>query len=120
MLEPLEATRVVARPDTLDAARLNPDALLLRLAPDDVLVIGGGVQVEDPFAIVVPDSGWVAWRIGEDQLREALVGLCAFEIHPGFNQGMVAGLPAKVWIDGDRSLVIVAAVYAAEFEERFR
>lgn len=120
MLEPLVGTRVVARPDTLDAARLSADALLLRLAPDDALVIGGDVQVDDPFAIVVPDSGWVAWRIGEDQLREVLVRLCAFKIHPGLNQGMAAGLPAKVWIDGDRTLVIVAAAYAAELEERFR
>jgi len=120
VLEPLEATRVIARPAALDAVRVSPGTLLMRLAPDDALVIGGDVQVDDPFAIVVPDSGWVAWRFGEDQLREALVRLCAFEIHAGLNQGMVAGLPAKIWIDGDRSLVIVAAAYSAEFEERFR
>lgn len=120
MLEPLVATRVVARPAAIDAVHLSSGTLLMRLAPDDALVIGGDVQVDDPFAIVVLDSGWVAWRFGEDQMREALARLCAFEIHAGLNQGMVAGLPAKVWIDGERSLVIVAAAYAAEFEDRFR
>ncbi len=119
VLERLDAFRVVAAPDAIDAARLTEHALLMRLAPDDALVVGGDVAVDDPHAIVVRDTGWAAMPIEEGPLREALRRLSAFEPQPGLNQGMVAGLPVKVWIDGADSMVIVAAALSGELEERF-
>lgn len=119
MLDRLDAMRVVAAPEAIDSARLTDQALLLRLAPDDALVVGGEVEVDDPHAIMVRDTGWVGMPIEEEHLREALRRLCAFEPQPGLNQGMVAGLPVKIWIDGADSMVIVAAAFSAELEERF-
>ena len=37
-----------------------------------------------------------------------------------FAQGLVAGLPVKLWVGRDMSLVIVPAAVAREFEERVR
>lgn len=119
MVEAIEATRVIARPDALDSARVTDNGLLLRLAPDDALVISGEIEVDDPHAIIARDTGWVALSAGEHRLRSMLARLCAFDPRPGLNQGMVAGLPAKVWLDGDRSIIIVAAAFCAELEERF-
>jgi hypothetical protein len=91
---------------------------MLRFAADDALVVGGDVTVDDPAAITAHDTGWVALRLSESALFEALAPLCAFELRSGLNQGMVAGLPAKVLVEGDESLVIVAAPYAQELMER--
>ena len=118
VVEPLEATRVVAAPDALDAATVRGASLVLRLAADDALLIGGSIEVNDPAAIVLPDTGWVAWRMEEAALRQALRSVCSFDLRAGLNQGMVAGLPAKVWLDGENSMVIVAAAFGAELEER--
>jgi hypothetical protein len=119
VLEAVDALRVVARADALDNPHLTDAAVLLRIAEDEALVLGGEIDVDDPAAIIVRDSGWVVWRVGKSELRASLARLCAFPIAAGLNQGMVAGLPTKVWIDGDHSMVLVAAAYAAEFEERF-
>lgn len=118
VVESLEATRVVAAPDALDAAALRGGSLILRLAADDALVIGDSIEVNDPSAIILPDTGWVALRMDERTLRETLLSVCSFELRAGLNQGMVAGLPAKVWLDGENSMVIVAAAFGAELEER--
>lgn len=118
VVESLEATRVVAAPDALDSAAGRGGSLILRLAADDALVIGGSIEVNDPSAIILPDTGWVAWRMEEATLREALLSVCSFELRAGLNQGMVAGLPAKIWLDGKNSMVIVAAAFGAELEER--
>lgn len=118
VVESLEATRVVAAPDALDAATLRGGSPILRLAADDALVIGGSIEVNDPSAIILGDTGWVAWRMEEATLREALLSVCSFELRDGLNQGMVAGLPAKVWLDGENSMLIVAAAFGAELEER--
>jgi hypothetical protein len=90
------------------------------LAPDDALVIGGEIEVDDPHAIVLPDGGWVGWRLSESALRNVIEALAAFSPEPGLNQGMIAGLPAKAWIAGDNSMVIVPAAFGAELEERLR
>ena len=63
VFEPLPGIRVVADPATLDAlvAALPAQRPHLRLAPDDVLVIGtAGIAVDDPDAIVEPETGFVA------------------------------------------------------------
>ncbi|MEZ4726271.1 MAG: hypothetical protein R3E79_03955 [Caldilineaceae bacterium] len=37
---------------------------------------------------------------------------------PAFAQGMVAGLPVKLWFEPERVLFVIAAPYAADLAER--
>jgi len=118
--EPVVVTRVVAASSALDSLTSTPEATILRLSADEALVLDGAISVDDPHALVLEDHGWIVKRLDEAELRVSLAELCAWEPQPGLNQGMVAGLPAKVWIAGDRSFMIVPAGFAAEVEERWR
>jgi hypothetical protein len=122
--EPLRATRVVADPVVLDSIEWPPASLPLRIAPDDVLVIGTAahqVVVEDVSAIVVDEAGFVGVWLSADQWAEVAAEHVEWHVPgPGtLSQGWVASVPAKVWMDADgRALVICAAAYRAELEER--
>jgi hypothetical protein len=121
-VEILLGWRVVAAPAALDSGRFPVGALVLRFAPDDVLIVGEGViAVDDPHAIVEPDHGWCALAVSENRALEILAHHAAWSPptqRPALAQGMVAGLAAKVFLDGERSLIIVTAPYAAELERR--
>lgn len=120
--EILRGHRVVATPDAIDHAELPPDAVMFRIAPDDALVIGDGpIVVADDHAIIEPDTGWCALRVTEGRALALLAHHAAWEPptdRPILLQGMVAGLAAKVYLDGDRSMIVVATPFAAELEER--
>ncbi len=122
VLEPLHGLRVVADPAALDAARWDgADVTVLRFAPDDALVLGAlGVDVDDDNAIVEPETGFVG---GWLPLHEVLphVEWSLPTGRPALAQGMVAGVPAKLWIDGDGDVLLVtAAAYADELSGRLR
>jgi hypothetical protein len=95
---------------------------VFRLALDDVLVIGEGpINLSDDHAIIEPDTGWCALRVSEERALTILVHHAAWDPvpeRPVLVQGMVAGLAAKVYLDGDRSMLMVATPLAAELEER--
>jgi len=120
----LAGWRVVARPDALDAlveAGLGPT---LRLAPDDLLVVGTAAApvVDDADAIVVPDAVFVAWELDGDELDHLLEHHVEWELpaaRPAVAQGLIAYVPAKVWlhVDGRAQLVCLAA-YADELAAR--
>jgi hypothetical protein len=123
--EPLRGWRVVAAPHALDAlGALAPSGSALRLAPDDLLVLTGDGEpvVDDPDAIVVPESGFVGWELDE----AGLAGVLRHHVdwhppidRPSLAQGLVAGVPAKLWLRADGSALLVsAAAYAAELQER--
>lgn len=122
-LKPIAATRIVATPAALDAVTWPQDALVLRIAPDEVLVTAAvnGDIVEDSHAIVAPDAGFVgAWVAAEEALA-FLERACEWELpgeRPAFAQGAVAGLPVKLWFEEDRVLFIVPAPFALDLEER--
>ena len=120
--EILRGRRVVATPDAIDGAELPADAVLLRIAADDALVIGDGpISLPDDHAIVEPDTGWCALRVSEARALRLLAHHAAWEplpARPVLLQGMVAGLAAKVYLDGERSMIIVATPFAGELEER--
>jgi len=122
VVEILTGRRVVATPGAIDSAGFPPDSLVFRIAPDDALVIGdGAIDLSDQDAIIEPDTGWCALRIGEERVLAILARHAAWDPpieRPALVQGMVAGLAAKVFLDGDRSLVIVATPFANELEER--
>ena len=121
-LEPLHGLRAVADPAALDAARWDgDDVTVLRFAPDDALVLGAlGVDVDDDNAIIEPETGFVgAWLPLGEVLPHVEWSLPTGR--PALAQGMVAGVPAKLWIDGDGDvLLLTAAAYAAELGGRLR
>jgi len=119
--EPLAALRVVGAPEALDELVAPVEHPVLRLAPDDVLVIGAAsVQVTGEH-LVVDEAGFVGWWLTPEELREQVVPHVDWPLptaRPALAQGLVAGVPAKLWLTEDRALLLCNAAYAHELEER--
>ena len=97
---------------------------LLRLAHDDVFVFGQKPPtspVDDPHAIVEEESGFHgAWFTIEDfdkRIRPHIDWELPIEPR-SFTQGLVANVPAKLWLTTDRVLLLTNAAYAHELRER--
>lgn len=122
MLEALAVVRVVSTSTALDEVAASPDAVVLRTAPDEMLVIDGTIsQLDDPHAIVDLDVGWMGAWVETDRALDFLRLTAEWQPpdhRPVFVQGMVAELPAKLWIDTERSLLVVPRSLAAEMEDR--
>lgn len=118
----LVGRRIVARPEALDTAVWPADGLPLRLAEDDVLLLGGdgAIEIDDPDALIVRDAGHVGvWLEGTDlDLIASVVEWRLPVDRPALSQGAVAALPARLWCEDHRVLVIVVAPLGAELEER--
>lgn len=129
MVERLEGMRIVARPAALDALGADEQSIFMRLAADELLIIGEPLEkaelvlINDPHAIVLRETGFAGvWQPAGAAL-EFLACACEWEVpktRPAFAQGMVAGLPVKLWLESDRVLFVTAAPYAADLEERMR
>jgi hypothetical protein len=122
--------RVVAAPAALDAAAWPAGTLVLRLAPDDVLVLQAdlddrriAVAVDDPEAIVEDDAGFAAVVLEEPGASALLPHVVEWPLparRPALAQGALAGLPARLWCEDERIVVLVPAPFAADLEERLR
>ena len=116
--ETLHATRVVAAPSVLD--RLPTDGgTVLRFAPDEALVLDASVDA--PVDGVTEDErGFVGWWLTENELAEVIhqVEWPIPEHRPTLAQGLVAGVPAKLWLERDRALLLCQAAFAHELVER--
>ena len=122
-LNRIKGTRIVATPAALDTARWPGDALVLRLAADEAFVTAdvSVSAVADPHAIVAPDGGFVGAWLPMAEALDFLERTCEWELphaRPAFAQGMVAGLPVKLWFEAERVLFVVAAPYANDLAER--
>ena len=120
-LDRLRAMRVVADPLALDAARWAGDAVtVLRTAPDEAIGIGAiGVEVDDQHAIVVDEPGLVGGSIDLDVAQRHIEWPLPSE-RPALAQGSIAGIPAKLWLTGERAMLVTHAAYAADLEARLR
>jgi hypothetical protein len=103
--------------DVLDAA------IVLRVAPDDVLVLDDAQPaVDDPHAIVVAERGFVAWELGPGEIDALAHGHIEWALprsRPTVAQGLVAQVPAKLWLRADgTALLLCSAPLAAELLER--
>lgn len=120
--EPLTAVRVVADPRALDGLAWPDGAATLRLAPDDVLIIGDArADVGEEHAIVEDETGLVGWWLTIDELTDRVLPHVEWPLpaaRPTVVQGLVAGVPAKIWLAEDRALLLCAAAYAHELVER--
>lgn len=121
-LERLEATRIVAAPGALDEVESPDGGHLVRLAPDDLLVIPPleRVDVADPYAIIEPETGFsAAWFDRSELARLQAVSTWEFpRRRPDFAQGHLAGIPVKMLFEEDGILVLVPAVLTHHLEER--
>lgn len=120
--EILPGLRVVASPLSLDTAAWPREAMVLRLASDEVLILGTtDVTVEDPSALVEAEDGFCGMEMTRDRLENWMARQAEWEMPTGraFQaQGMAAGLPVKVWVDGARALLVTRASLSDELEAR--
>ena len=123
-LETLPGRRVVATPESLDGALWSEDAIVLRFAPDDAFAIGmSDVALADDGAIVEPERGFVGTWLTRDELVDHVQPHIEWPLpaaRPALAQGLIAGVPAKLWLADDRALLLCAAAYAHELTERLR
>ncbi len=118
-LERIRGLRVVADPAALDGARWSGDGVtVLRVAPDEALAIGAtAVEVDDTEAIVVHETGFAATAVALDALAPHLEWSLP-TARPGFAQGSIAGVPAKLWLTDDGATLVVQAAYADDLTAR--
>ncbi len=124
-LEPLVGLRVVADAGALDRARWSGDGpiTVVRIAPDEAFAIGAtAVEVGDADAIVEPEFGFSAVSLDDAGLDRVLAHV---EFHvpserPMLVQGKVAGVPARLLLEGGRTLLIVQTAYGHDLETRLR
>ena len=120
--ERIEATRIVADPGALDEIESPDGGHLVRLAPDDLLVLPPPDQVDvaDRYAIIEPETGFSAAWFDSSELPR-LQALSAWEFplrRPALAQGHLAGIPVKTLFCVGGVLVLVPAVLAHHLEER--
>ena len=125
VLDRWNGTRIVALPRALDAADWPQGALALRLAADEVLVTAAvdAAVVDDPHAIVERETGFSFLWLEHAAAIDFLERECDWELpdgRPAFAEGLVAGLPLKIWFERNRVLFVVASPFAADLTERLR
>lgn len=116
------AVRVVASPESLAAVEWPAEARVLPLAPDEVLVLGvDTVEVDDPAALVEPESGFWLVEASRSEVEEWVAGNAAWPLPDSpryFVQGAVAGIPVKLDVAGDRALIVTRLSLRHDLEER--
>ncbi len=114
----------MASPDALDAVRWDEQTVVLRIAPDDAFAVGATtIDLTDAHAIVTEESGFVGAWLTRDQLAEWVMPQIEWALpdgRPALAQGLIAGVPAKLWLERERALLLCAAGYAHELTERLR
>ena len=126
-LRRLEATRVSATPAALDTLVERPPwgagGLAFRTAPDELLVTATpDFEVAgDPHAIVERETAFSYVWLDEATAKRFLDRECEWrrpEARPALAQGEVAGIPAKLWFEVGRTLILAPAPFAAAFLRR--
>lgn len=117
--EPVIGVRVVAPPADLDRM-WTERAPVLRFAADEALVLGDTAILGDGPGIGEMDHGFVGWWLTVDELAAVRhhVEWPIPEDRPALAQGLVAGVPARLWLTEERALLLVAAAYAHELQDR--
>lgn len=131
-VETLLGARVVATPAAIDAMTpaLPAGAGVLRFAPDEVLVLGvtaaalePAITGHDAHAIVEDESGfsgrWFSWPQFDDVVRPHIEWSLPLP-RPALAQGLVAFVPAKLWLTDQRVLLVCATAYADELLGRLK
>jgi len=110
--------RVAGQADVLDRLQLPAGATVLRIAPDELIALGMADAPTGATILSETDTGFVGRWLNADELA-AVRRHVEWPLRDGLNQGLVAGVPARVWIGDDgRALLLVAHAYAHELEAR--
>ena len=125
-LDRLRGLRVIAGASALNAARWEGfgEVVVMRFAPDDVFALGArNVDIDDEHAIVEEETGFVGAWLSPDEL-DRVVSRIEWPLQtrrPVLAQGLIGGVPAKLWLAQDgSSLLLTAAPFAAELRARLR
>jgi hypothetical protein len=118
--ESLHGLRVVAKPAAIDAILMPADGLMLRIAPDDAIVVGAvALTVDDRFAIVEPEYTFVQWRLTPAEFAPVVDRIeWPLPTTGQLGQGLIAGVPAKIVIGANDVLLVVSAGLAHELAQR--
>jgi glycine cleavage system aminomethyltransferase T len=119
----LAATHVMATPGALDELAAAAESDVLRIAPDEALVLGEltAESLADPHAIVERETGFSGARFDPGEAAEILTRTCDWEPPrewPAFAQGAVAGVPVRILFARDSVLMVVQTPWAHELEGR--
>ncbi len=119
-VEPLRGLRIVADPAAIEDAAFPDEAILLRVAPDEVIALKvDALDLADPHAIVEAELGLVGVYGPPAELLPHIEWRLPDDGSP--TQGAVAGVPAKVFRDDDGDIwAVIHAAYAAELLGRLR
>ena len=95
----------------------------MRLAADELLVAGDVDPdlADDAHAIVERETSFASAWLDGAETEEILATACEWEPpveRPALAQGALAGIPVKLWLEADRSLLVVPAGYAVELTGR--
>jgi hypothetical protein len=116
--------RVVADPRALDEAQWSDGAIVLRIAPDEALAVGAtAVTVADDHAIVAGERGFSGWWLQGDEVGRIVARHAEWELpreRPATAQGLLAGVPVKVWLGAGAALLLCPSAWAHELDERIR
>jgi hypothetical protein len=122
--EPVKAWRIVATPTALDAYVAPADSLPLRIAPDDLLLVGDvndPPAVDDTHAIVVEDRGWSTVQLSWGEVNAKVQPITEWHLPhhgPMLAQGSVGFVASKLWITEAGVRLFCQTAYAHELEER--
>ncbi len=123
----MTATHIVATPQSLDALTLPKASILLRIAPDEALILPplslDQLRLKDKHAIVVQDGGFAGLWLPIAEAVALCARLCDFELpaaRPSLAQGALAGIAAKLYFEESRALILFPAPLIEDFEERVR
>ena len=123
-LETIRGVRIVAEPPAIEGIKVADGEIVLRLAPDDAFVlIDGPLESVDVDAIIVEEAGFVGCWLTPAEVESRLVPHIEWPLpatRPVLAQGLIAGVPAKLWLATDRALLLCAAPYAHDLAERLR
>ena len=123
-LETIRGLRIVAGPAGIDSIVVADGAIVLRFAPDDAFVlVDGPLEDVDLDAIIAEESGFVGCWLTPAEVASRLVPHIEWQLpkaRPMLAQGLIAGVPAKLWLATDRALLLCAAPYAHDLAERLR
>ena len=118
--ETLQAWRIVADAAAVDVV-VASTSTTLRFSADDALVLSADrPAVNDEHAIIELDAGWSGTWYTTEAFERTVRHFIEWDVPAnGLGQGLVAGVPSKVWT-GDSGLVLIACptAYAHELADR--
>ncbi len=116
------ARRLIATPDALDRGSFPPQAVVMRFATDDALVIGEGeIRLDDTHAIIEEERGFAALVLTPEEAVRLFERHLLWQLppeRPAVAQGALAGIPTRIWLEEDRVTVLVATPFVHELLER--